>query len=125
MSEPLRSECAERFAVLHLWVRTDPGRAYLSVGGPNVASMDSRDTVDPADAALHRLLGDIADKTPDDERRERILDLMMTAPPVAEWPPDAVDQWRDAYQYIRSLRRDLERRELDQIYNSIDEGEVR
>jgi hypothetical protein len=73
-----------------------------------MASMDSSDVVEPRDAAVNELLGQIADRTRDPERRERILGLMLTLPPLAEWPAEALEQWRATYDYIRSLRRDLE-----------------
>jgi hypothetical protein len=74
--------------------------------------MDSSDVVDPADAAINELLGQIADRTRDPERRERIIDMMLTLPPITEWPPEALEKWRDTYEYVRSLRRDLEQRQL-------------
>lgn len=80
--------------------------------------MDAQDRVDPADAAIHTLLGHIADNTKDPQKREKILDLMVTAPAVIEWPPEAIDQWRATLRYVRSLRRDLEERELNRIYEA-------
>lgn len=82
------------------------------------ALMDAQDRVDPADAAIHALLGHIADDTKDPQKRERILDLMVTVPPVVEWPPEAIDQWRDTFHYVRSLRRDLEERERNRLYET-------
>jgi hypothetical protein len=75
------------------------------------------DCVDPGDAAISELLGQIADGTRDPERRERILGLMMTVPPIAEWPPEALDQCRATYEYVRSLRRDLELRQLEEMFD--------
>ncbi|WP_156765265.1 hypothetical protein [Mycobacterium sp. 1245852.3] len=80
--------------------------------------MQSDDVVDPADAALDRMLGLMADNTEDEERRERILDLMLTLPPIIEWPQEAIEMWRNVYEYCRSLRRDLEQRNLEQMYNA-------
>lgn len=40
------------------------------------ASMDAQDRVGPADAAIRTLLGHIADKTHDQQKREKILGLM-------------------------------------------------
>lgn len=67
--------------------------------------MDSSDAVHPADAAINELLGQIADRTRQPERRERIIDLMLTLPAIDEWPPEALDQLRATYEYIRGLRR--------------------
>jgi hypothetical protein len=72
-----------------------------------LAALDSADVVDPADAALNELLAHMADYTHDEEIRQRILDLMLTVPPIAEWPPSAIDQWRMTCDYIRNLRRQL------------------
>jgi hypothetical protein len=43
---------------------------------------------------------------------------MLTLPPIAEWPPEIIEQWRDLHTYIRSLRRKLEQRELEQMYDA-------
>lgn len=80
--------------------------------------MDAQDRVDPADAAIHTLLGSIADNTEDQQKRDRVLGLMVTVPPVIEWPPEAIDQWRDTLQYVRSLRREFEERELNRMYDA-------
>jgi hypothetical protein len=83
-----------------------------------VAAMDSPDVVDPADAALNELLAYMVDYTHDEERYQRILDLMLTVPPIAEWRPEAIDQWRMTCDYIRNLRRQLQQRELEQMYDA-------
>jgi len=77
--------------------------------------MDSSDVVDPADAALHQLLAQMAEHTEDERLRERILDLMLTLPPVSQWPPEMLEEWRKTSEYVRSLRRELERRELQRM----------
>lgn len=85
---------------------------------PNLVHVQSDDVVDPVDAALNRMLGHMADSTEDEGRRERILGLMLTLPPIAEWPPEIIGEWRHLYEYCRSLRRDLEEQELEQMYNA-------
>jgi hypothetical protein len=82
--------------------------------------MDSSDAVHAADAAINELLGQIADRTDEPERRERIIDLMLTLPPSREWPPEALDQFRATYEYIRGLRRDLEQRQLEEMFQRED-----
>jgi hypothetical protein len=85
--------------------------------------MDSSDVVHPADARIYELLAQIAESTEDTEKRERIISLMLTLPPIAEWPGEVLEQWRGIHDYIRSLRRDLEQRELEKMYTYIeDEG---
>lgn len=79
--------------------------------------MDSSDVVDPADAALNELLAHIAENAHNQDRREKILDLMLTLSPVADWPREMLDEWRTTYGYIRSLRRQHEQRQLERMYD--------
>ena len=65
--------------------------------------MDSSDLVDPFDAALHELLARDFVRTQDVQRRERLIDLMLTLPPSRESPLEALDECRATYEYIRSL----------------------
>jgi len=76
-------------------------------------AVDSSDVVDPTDAALHQLLAQMAEHTGDERMRERIADLMLTLPPVAQWPPEMLEEWRQTYEYVRGLRREMERREVE------------
>jgi iron-sulfur cluster repair protein YtfE (RIC family) len=85
--------------------------------------MDSGDVIDPADRAIHEILGRIADRTEDQQRRQRILEVMVTVPPIAQWPPDALEQWREFYAHVRGLRRRLEQRELEAMYDAGGDGE--
>jgi hypothetical protein len=39
-------------------------------------------------------------------------------PHIAQWPRAALDQWRTTYEYIRNLRRDLEQRELERMFEA-------
>jgi hypothetical protein len=64
----------------------------------------------------------VAYRTRDPRRRERIIDLMLTLPPSREWPPEALDQFRATYEYIRALRRDLEQRQLEEMYTNTGDG---
>jgi len=84
--------------------------------------MDSSDVVDPADARIYELLAQIAENTEDTERRERIIGLMLTLPPIAEWPPEVFERWRGIHDYIRGLRCDLEQRQLEEMYNENGDG---
>jgi hypothetical protein len=79
--------------------------------------MDCPDVVDPADAALSELLVRIAERTQDEGRREKLLDLMLTLPPIAEWPREMLDEWCKTYDYVRSLRRELEQHQLERMYD--------
>lgn len=94
----------------------------LSAVSHTFASMDPFDVVHLADAAINELLGQIAVRTQEPERRERIIDLMLTLPPSREWPPEALDQLRATYEYIRGLSRDLEQRPLEETYTNTGDG---
>jgi hypothetical protein len=63
------------------------------------------DAVDPGDAALQELLASMAEYTQDFERRDRLLDHLLTMPPLVEWSPDALDKLRETCRYIISLAR--------------------
>lgn len=52
---------------------------------PTVHGVNPDDVVEPGDAALQTLLAAIAERTHDSERRDRILDLILTIPPLREW----------------------------------------
>jgi len=79
--------------------------------------VDSLDAVDPTDAVLQDLLAQIAENTPDKDRRERIIDLMLTLPPIKQWPPEMFDEWRKTCDYILGLRREYELRELKRMFD--------
>ena len=51
--------------------------------------MELGDLVDRGDAVLQALLASMAERTHDVERRDRLLDYMMTVPPIAGWPTDS------------------------------------
>jgi hypothetical protein len=80
-----------------------------------VVHVDSSDVVDPADAALSELLARLAENAGDEDRREKLFDLMLTVPPIAQWPPEMLEEWRKTYDYVRGLRRQFERRQLQQM----------
>ena len=73
---------------------------------PNVES----DVVDPGDAAIQAPLAVIAENTQGDEKRDRLLDYMLTIPPLMEWPPDCREKLRETCEFVISLSRDLKQR---------------
>jgi hypothetical protein len=75
-----------------------------------VPKVVSDDVVDPGDAALQALLAAVAENTRDDEKREKLLDAILTIPPLTEWPADWLDQLRDTCKFIISVSRDLRQR---------------
>jgi hypothetical protein len=88
----------------------------LSVATTTVARMEPGDVVDPGDAALQALLASMAERTPDIDRRDKLLDFMMTTPPLADWPTDSLEALRETCQYVISLGRlGRELRQLTEI----------
>jgi len=67
--------------------------------------MELGDLVDRGDAVLQALLASMAERTHDVERRDRLLDYMMTVPPTAGWPTDSLEALRQPRQYLISLAR--------------------
>ena len=76
--------------------------AALSVPTATVPRVESDDVVDPGDAALQALLA-----TDDDEKRDRLMDYILTVPPLTEWPPDCREKLGETCQFMRDLSRDL------------------
>ena len=81
----------------------------LSVPASRVPCMhsSSSDRVDPADAALQALLAGIADCTPDGEKRDTIIDYMLTIPELKDWTPDSLARLQDTCNFVVSLSRQL------------------
>lgn len=63
-----------------------------------VPPVNSNDVVDPGDAALQALLAAIAERTHDHEMRDRILDFIVSVPPLRQWPSDSLAQLHDVVQ---------------------------
>jgi hypothetical protein len=82
----------------------------LSVLTFTVPRVESDDVVDPGDAVIQALLALTAENTDDDEKREKLLDAILTIPPLAEWPPDCRQKLWDTCQFIKSLAEDLRKR---------------
>ncbi|CAM2809277.1 hypothetical protein BST27_00910 [Mycobacterium intermedium] len=62
--------------------------------------MESDDVVEPIDAAFQALLALTAENTKDDEKRDMLIDGIVTAPPVAEWPKECQQSfYRPAVTY--------------------------
>ncbi|OBH51296.1 hypothetical protein A5686_12350 [Mycobacterium sp. E2479] len=71
---------------------------------PNV---ESDDVVDPGDAAIQALAALTAERTCDEEKRDMLMDFILTAPPLVEWPPDWREILMDACRFIINLAEDL------------------
>jgi hypothetical protein len=65
--------------------------------------MDVDDVVDPGDAAIQALLALTAENTRDEEKRDILMDFILTAPPLGEWPPGWREKLLETCQFIKSL----------------------
>lgn len=83
--------------------------------------MESIDVVDPGDAAVQALLASMAEHTQEVERRDRLLDYLMTVPPLVDWPKDSLEALLETCQYVITLARFS--REVEQL-TGIDEGDT-
>jgi hypothetical protein len=84
----------------------------LSVARSTVRKVESDDVVDPGDAAIQALLALTAENTHDHEKRDRLIDAILTMPPLTEWPPDCREKLSATCQFIKDLGREMrERRE--------------
>jgi len=80
----------------------------LSVPALTVRAVDSDDAVQPGDAILQAVLAGIAERTPDPAKRDRILDLMVTLPPLADWPSASLERLRSAARAAAGSGRPVE-----------------
>ena len=62
--------------------------------------MDSEDLVDAGDAALQALLAGLAERTTDSVRRDRLLDFILTLPPLREWPTESLVRLEEAARSV-------------------------
>jgi hypothetical protein len=77
----------------------------LSEAAPIVLQMHAQDVVDPGDAALQELLTNIAERTRDPARRDKLLNFLITMPPLVEWSAEELEMLTETCAYIRSLAR--------------------
>ena len=59
------------------------------------------------DAALQALLASIAEHSEDADKRDLLMDYILTVPTLREWPTDARERMRDTCDYVTGLARDL------------------
>jgi hypothetical protein len=72
--------------------------------------VESDDIVDPGDAAIQALLALTAENIQDDEKRDKLIDGILTIPPLTEWPPDCRQKLWDTCQFIKTLAEGLGQR---------------
>ncbi len=89
---------------------TDRRAAVLSAAEPSVVRMESEGIVDPGDAAIQALMALTAENTRDEQKRDMLMDFMLTAPPLAEWPREWREMLLESCQFIKNLAEDLRRR---------------
>ena len=57
-----------------------------------------------------------AEKTHDHERREKLLDAILTIPPLTAWPPECREKLLETCRYIKDLGHDLrQKNESDDV----------
>lgn len=69
--------------------------------------MQSDDVVDPGDAAVQALLALTADNTGDPDKRDELIDYILTVPPMAQWSADARETLVATCQFILELGREI------------------
>jgi hypothetical protein len=84
--------------------------ATVSAPTSTVLNVAPDDLVDPGDAAIQALLALAAENTHDHEKRDWLIDAILTVPPLAEWPPDCREKLCETCQFIKSLAEDLRHR---------------
>lgn len=67
--------------------------------------MESADVVDPGDAAIQALLALTAANTHDDEKRDSLIDGILTLPPLTEWSPESREKLLETCSFVISLGR--------------------
>jgi hypothetical protein len=72
--------------------------------------MDPDDVVDPGDAAVQAFLDFTAKNTSEPEKRDFVIDAILTLPPLAEWPPGSLEKLRETSRFIIGLAEDLRQR---------------
>lgn len=77
--------------------------------GSILHTVHSDDAVEPIDAAFQALLAHAAAEIRDDEKRDKLIDGILTLPPVAEWPPDSQEKLWETCQFIKGLGREVRR----------------
>ncbi len=82
--------------------------------------MDSEDIVDPVDALLQELLAAIAERTADSERRDAIIDHILTDPPLREWPLESREKLIDACEYVKRLAREMRQNRQGPVSPDVD-----
>lgn len=72
-----------------------------------VHGVNPDDVVDPGDAALQALLAAIAERTHDSQKRDRVLDMILTIPPLRKWTTDSLARLHDVATFEVDLGRQL------------------
>lgn len=82
----------------------------MSAAVTTLIRMNSDDVVDPGDAAFQALLAFAAANLRDKKKRDLLVDGILTAPPMNDWPSESLDALIDTCRYIFDLGDDLRRR---------------
>ena len=85
--------------------------AALSAPTSTLPTVESDDVVDPGDAAVQALLALTAENTSDPEKRDRLIDAILTLPPLTEWPTESREKLSATCQFIKDLAEDFRQRD--------------
>lgn len=77
------------------------------------AAVDSEDVVERIGALLQELLAAIAERTADSERRDAIIDLILTNPPFREWPAESRERLMETCRYVHGLAHEMRQNRRD------------
>ena len=61
---------------------------------------DGEDVVDPADRRVHDILVRIIETTTDDAQRDTARELLLTLPPMREWPEDTLRAMYEVLAFV-------------------------
>jgi hypothetical protein len=86
----------------------------VSYATVTVLLMEFDDVVDPGDTALQALLASIAEHTSDAAKRDKLLDILLTVPPMSQWPNDLLEHMQATCRFVIDLSRELRKRCPDQ-----------
>lgn len=86
---------------------TDTCRRAVEVGLPVVAFTEHVDFTEWLTLAT---LASMPECTGDDATRDRLMDYMLTVPPLEEWPEESLDQLRETCRLINRCAEDLRSR---------------
>jgi hypothetical protein len=72
--------------------------------------VDTDDVVEPGGAAVQALLALTAENIRNPEKRDLLIDAILTLPSLTEWPPESLEKLRETGKFIQVLAEDFKQR---------------